>query len=61
MTWKDKILKEWDFSAVPSPAYVLHEDLLAGKHEGDDEVRKKAGVEVIVALKACAMWSIFPE
>ena len=61
MTWKDKILKEWDFSALPSPAYVLHEGLLAGNMKVIDEVREKAGVEVIVALKACAMWSVFPE
>ena len=26
-----------------------------------DRVRRESGAEVIVALKACAMWSIFPE
>lgn len=61
MTDKDAILRDWDFSAVPSPAYVLHEGLLAENMKVIDEVREQAGVEVIVALKACAMWSIFPE
>ena len=26
-----------------------------------DRVRRESGAEIIVALKACAMWSIFPE
>ena len=61
MTDKDAILNHWDLSAVPSPCYVLHETLLAANMEVIDRVRKAAGVEIIVALKANAMWSIFPE
>ena len=49
-----------DFSKVPSPCYVLDEQLLAHNMEVLDRVRKATGVEIIVALKACAMWSIFP-
>lgn len=49
-----------DFSKVPSPCYVLDEQLLAHNMEVIDRVRKATGVEIIVALKACAMWSIFP-
>lgn len=58
---KDEILNHWDLSTVPSPCYVLHESLLAANMEVIDKVRKAAGVEIIVALKANAMWSIFPE
>lgn len=58
---KEKILREWDFTEVPSPSYVLHTSLLAANMEVIDKVRKATGVEVIVALKANAMWSIFPE
>lgn len=57
---KDIILNNWDCSAVPSPCYVLHETLLAANLEIIDKVRKATGTEVIVALKANAMWSIFP-
>ena len=49
-----------DFSKVPSPCYVLDEQLLAHNMEVIDRVRKATGVEIIVALKACAMWCIFP-
>ena len=49
-----------DFRKLPSPCYVLDEQLLAQNMEIIDRVRKATGVEIIVALKACAMWSIFP-
>lgn len=58
---KDTILNHWDLSAVPSPAYVLHEALLADNLKVIDKVRGATGAEIIVALKANAMWSIFPE
>ncbi len=58
---KDHILSQWDFSTVPSPAYVLHETLLAENMRVIDKVRQATGAEIIVALKANAMWSIFPE
>ena len=49
-----------DFSKVPSPCFVLDESLLMDNLKVIDKVRREAGVEIIVALKACAMWSIFP-
>ena len=58
---KEQVLREWDFTEVPSPSYVLHTSLLAANMEVIDKVRKATGVEIIVALKANAMWSIFPE
>ncbi len=58
---KERMLEEVDWRGVPSPCYVLHEGMLAENMEVIDRVRREAGVEVIVALKANAMWSIFPE
>lgn len=50
-----------DFLKVPSPCYLLDEELLARNLATIDRVRSLSGAEIIVALKACAMWSIFPE
>lgn len=50
-----------DFQKIPSPSYVLDEKLLDENLAVIDRVRKESGAEIIVALKACAMWSIFPE
>ena len=57
---KEQLLKEWDFSSIPSPCYVLHESILDSNMEVIDKVRKSTKAHVIVALKANAMWSIFP-
>ena len=57
---KEQLLKEWDFSSIPSPCYVLHESMLDSNMEVIDKVRKSTKAHVIVALKANAMWSIFP-
>jgi carboxynorspermidine decarboxylase len=40
---------------------VLDEAALGRNLATIDRVRRESGAEVIVALKACAMWSIFPE
>lgn len=58
---KEVVLSQWDLSAVSSPAYVLHRDLLDDNLAVIDKVRQASGAEIIVALKANAMWSIFPE
>lgn len=50
-----------DFLKLPSPCYVLDETLLDRNLSVIDRVRQATGAEVIVALKACAMWSIFPK
>lgn len=50
-----------DFLKLPSPCYALDETLLDRNLAVIDRVRRETGVEIIVALKACAMWSIFPE
>ncbi len=50
-----------DFLKLPSPCYALDETLLDRNLAVIDRVRRETGVEIIVALKACAMWCIFPE
>lgn len=50
-----------DFNKLSSPCYVLDERLLDANLAAIDCVRRETGVEIIVALKACAMWRIFPE
>ena len=50
-----------DFQTLPSPCYVLDEQALDANLAVIDRVRRESGAEIIVALKACAMWSIFPE
>lgn len=50
-----------DFQKVPSPCYILDEELLEQNLVKIDRVRNATGAEIIVALKACAMWRIFPE
>lgn len=55
-----KLTEMIDFDKVPSPCFVLDETLLLSNLEVIDRVRREARVEIIVALKACAMWSIFP-
>ena len=47
------------YNTVPSPCYVLEEAELMKNMAIIDRVRREAGVEIIVALKASAMWSIF--
>lgn len=56
---KDSMLREWDLSGIPTPAYVVHRSMLMENLRLIDEVRKGAGVEVIVALKANATWHLF--
>ena len=49
-----------DFSKVPSPCYVADMEAVMRNMAVIDDVRTRSGAEVIVALKACAMWSLFP-
>ncbi|MDR1756193.1 MAG: carboxynorspermidine decarboxylase [Culturomica sp.] len=49
-----------DFSALPSPCFLLDEELFRRNLETIAGVARKAGVEIIVALKANATWRIFP-
>lgn len=60
MIVKDAMLGAWNLSQVPTPAFVIHEDMLRLNLATIDRVREQAGVRIIVALKANATWGIFP-
>ncbi len=46
-------------NALPTPAFVVYEDKLRRNLELIDSVRKRAGVEIIMAFKANALWKTF--
>ncbi len=50
----------FDFSGIPSPAYVLDENLLHGNLQTISTVAERAGVRIIPALKGFAFWRVFP-
>ena len=45
---------------VPSPCYVMEEVLLRRNLELISRVAREAGVEIILAFKAFALWKSFP-
>ena len=47
-------------SQIPSPCYVLEEDLLRKNLTLIKSVKDRAGVNIILAFKAFAMWKAFP-
>ncbi len=47
-------------SQIPSPCYVLEEDLLRKNLTLIKSVKERAGVNIILAFKAFAMWKAFP-
>ncbi|MDR0796324.1 MAG: carboxynorspermidine decarboxylase [Tannerella sp.] len=49
-----------DIRLIPSPCYVIKEELLRKNLELIRSVKERAGVEIILALKAFAMWKAFP-
>lgn len=49
-----------DYSKVPSPCYVLDEVTFRKNLSLIKSVKDRAGVEIILAFKAFAMWSVFP-
>lgn len=49
-----------DYTKIPSPCFVLDESRLRANLKKIASVASAADVEIIVALKANAMWSIFP-
>jgi len=49
-----------DFTKIPSPCYLLDESLLRRNLEIIRRVRDAADVEIIMAFKGFAMWSVFP-
>lgn len=49
-----------DIHSIPSPCYVIEESLLRRNLTLIKDVKERAGVEIIMALKAFAMWKVFP-
>ncbi len=47
-------------NTIPTPAYVLEEDLLRNNLRLIRHVADEAGVEIILAFKAYALWKTFP-
>lgn len=53
-------LQASDYSRFPSPCYVLEEKLLRRNLSLIKSVADEAGVEIILAFKAFALWKTFP-
>jgi carboxynorspermidine decarboxylase len=49
-----------DINKIPSPCYVLEERLLRRNLSLIQEVKERAGVNIILAFKAFALWKAFP-
>ncbi|MBP9480175.1 MAG: carboxynorspermidine decarboxylase [Parabacteroides sp.] len=49
-----------DFNAIPSPCYVMEEKLLRNNLALIKRVKEEAGVNIILAFKAFALWKSFP-
>ncbi|TDE17592.1 carboxynorspermidine decarboxylase [Dyadobacter psychrotolerans] len=49
-----------DYSQIPSPCFVLQEELLRKNLQLIDSVQKRAGCKIILALKGFSMYSVFP-
>lgn len=49
-----------DYSCFPSPAYVVEEELVRRNLTIIQDVARRAGVEIIMAFKAFALWRLFP-
>jgi len=49
-----------DFRQIPSPCFVLDEQLLEKNLQLIASVKQKAGVDIILAFKGFAFWSAFP-
>ena len=60
MQTKDNMHRVWDLNEAPTPAYIIHEEMLRLNLATIDKVRREADVEIIVALKANATWHLFP-
>ncbi|WP_221392336.1 carboxynorspermidine decarboxylase [Dyadobacter sp. NIV53] len=49
-----------DYTNIPSPCFVLEEELLRKNLQLIDSVQKSAGCNIILALKGFSMYSAFP-
>ena len=49
-----------NFSEIPTPCYLLEEDLLRKNLRLIHEVKELAGIDIILAFKGFSMWKAFP-
>ncbi len=49
-----------DFNKIPSPCYVIDEQLLRNNLGLIKKVKESAGVDILVSLKAFSNWGVFP-
>ena len=49
-----------DYTQIPSPCFVLEEELLRKNLQLIDSVQKSSGCKIILALKGFSMYSVFP-
>ena len=49
-----------EFPEIPSPCFVLEEKLLRNNLQLIQSISQRAEVEIILAFKGFAMWSVFP-
>lgn len=49
-----------DYSAIPSPCYIVDERLLLRNLEILHSVQQRTGCKILLALKAFSMYSVFP-
>lgn len=50
----------YNYDQIPSPCYVIEETLLRQNLKLIKSVKERAGVEIIMAFKAFALWKTFP-
>lgn len=53
-------INKMDYNKIPSPCFVLDETAFRRNLELIRSVKERAGIEIILAFKAFAMWSAFP-
>ncbi len=56
----NKNILDIDLNSIPTPIYILVEDLLENNLKTLDMVQKASGAQIICALKGFAMFSTFP-
>ena len=56
----ESYIQETDYCRFPSPCYILEEKLLRRNLSLIRDVATEAGVEIILAFKAYALWKTFP-
>ncbi|MEI7523583.1 MAG: carboxynorspermidine decarboxylase [Mariniphaga sp.] len=49
-----------DYSKIPSPCYILEEELLRKNLQLIRSVEEEAGIRIILAFKGFSMWKAFP-